>query len=423
MLKHKVFIILFLLLSSFTVKAMAEEVLTWEGCLSEAAKNHPDLIAAEEEVKQSQASKSITASSLFPQINSSLNVSTGRTDNGTSSNTGDAYSYGVSATQLIFDGTKTINDVRSASENIKAAKQNFRYTSATVRFRLRSAFIDLLTAQETQRIANEIYNIRRENLELITLRYESGLEHKGALLTAEADLEEASYGISQAKRSLEVAQRKLVKEMGRTQLTPIQVEADFEVKDAAVEKPDFEALAKNNPSLLQLTAQKNAADYNLKSAYANFSPVLSGQAAANKTGSHWPAQNDQWDLGLTLSMPIFEGGLKLAQVSQSGALLNQLKQNERSIKDGIILTLEQSWAALQDAMQNVLVQKKILIATEERSKISQAQYSTGFVTFDNWIIIEDNLVKAKKTFLIAQASALLAEAIWIQAKGETLENG
>jgi hypothetical protein len=43
------------------------------------------------------------------------------------------------------------------------------------------------------------------------------------------------------------------------------------------------------------------------------------------------------------------------------------------------------------------------------------------MNFDNWIIIEDELVRAKIAFLQAEANALLAEANWIQAKGETLE--
>ena len=43
------------------------------------------------------------------------------------------------------------------------------------------------------------------------------------------------------------------------------------------------------------------------------------------------------------------------------------------------------------------------------------------MTYDNWTIIEDNLVQAKTSFLSAQDNALLAEADWIQAKGEALE--
>lgn len=412
-------LILFCLASSGRVEA--EEVLTWGDCIKEAAKNHPDLIAAQETVKQSQASKQQTASGLFPQITADASGATAKTAGSSGSATADTYSYGVSATQLFFDGTKTINNLRAASEDISAAKQGFKFTSTTVRFRLRSAFIDLLKAQEKLRITEEIYNIRRDNLELITLRYGSGLEHKGALLTAEADLAQAKYGISKTRREVEVAQREMVKEMGRKQLTAMYAKGDFQVKDSALEKPDFQALAKNNPSLQQLIAQKRSAEFSLKSAYANFFPQLTGSAGANRTGSHWTPTGDQYNLGLALSLPLFEGGLRLAQVSQASALVKQLQENERSTLDGAILTLQQTWAALQDALENVNVQYKVLIATQERSKIAQAQYSIGLVSFDNWTIIEDNLVKAKSNYLDAQAAALLAEAKWIQAKGETLE--
>jgi len=412
--------LLFFTFSAAGVKA-EEETLTWQDCLKEAAKNNPDLIAAQEGVKQSEASKKITASALFPQVNASLNVSTESVNTSTNKNTSDSYSYGAGASQLLFDGAKTINNVNAAKENIKAAKENFRFTSSDVRLRLRTAFVNLLRTQEMLRITQEVFDIRRENLELISLRYASGLEHKGSLLTAEADLAEAEYQISQAKRELEVAQRDLTKEMGRLELIPIQAKGDFEVQDTALKRPDFEALAKNNPSLLGLVAQKNAAQFGVKSAYASFLPALTGEAGVNKLGNHWSPQDDQWNAGLSVSLPLYEGGLRVAQVSQAKALLNQLKANERSTKDSVVLTLEQTWAVLQDTMDYVRVQKKNLIATEERSKIAEAQYSIGFISFDNWTIIEDNLVKAKRAYLDAQAAALYAEASWIQAKGETLE--
>ena len=44
--------------------SQAEEALTWGDCIKEAAKNHPDLIAAQESVKQSSADKDATASAL-----------------------------------------------------------------------------------------------------------------------------------------------------------------------------------------------------------------------------------------------------------------------------------------------------------------------------------------------------------------------
>ncbi len=422
MIFRKCFYIFIFLAFGLASIAAAEETLDWQECIKEAAKNHPDLIAAQERVKESQAGKDIAVSELYPQISANLNASTGKTQSGnTSAVIKDSYSYGLSGSQLIFDGIKTINNVNAAKENIKASRQNFNFTSVTVRFKLRSAFVNLLKAQELLKITEEIFQIRRGNYELIALRYQSGLEHKGALLTAEANLAQAKYDIAQAKRALEVAQRNLIKEMGRTQMADLQVKGDFTVRDEARKRPDFETIVKNNPSLMELEAQKRAASFGLKSAYANFSPTLTGSAGANKNDSHWSPQGNQWNLGLALSMPIFEGGLRLAQVSQAKANLNQLKENQRSSRDTLVASLEQSWANLQDAVDNVEVQKKVLIAGQERSRIAQAQYSIGFISFDNWTIIEDNLVQAKKNYLNAQSGALITEASWIQAKGETLE--
>jgi outer membrane protein TolC len=258
-------------------------------------------------------------------------------------------------------------------------------------------------------------------LELITLRYQSGLEHEGALLTAESDVAQASFELAQAKRDVELTQRQLTKEMGREEFIPMSVKGEFAISDTVKEKPDYEEIVKNNPSLLQAVAKKNATSFNIKSAYANFSPQLSANLGADKTGSNWPPRDKGWNAGLSVTMPIFEGGLRTAQVSQAKALYKQAEANERSTKASAIVSLAQTWAELQDAVETVDVQRKALDAAAKRSEIAEAQYSTGFITFDNWTIIEDNLVTAKKSFLNAQANMLLAEASWIQAKGETLE--
>jgi len=86
----------------------------------------------------------------------------------------------------------------------------------------------------------------------------------------------------------------------------------------------------------------------------------------------------------------------------------------------VILTLGETWKNLQDAIDNVSVEKMFLGAAQERAKIAQAQYSNGIINFDDWIIIEDNLVSAKKAYLNVQANLLITEANWVQAKGGTL---
>jgi len=413
--------LLFLVFSAVVLgrPAWALETLTWEGCVREAAKNNPDLVVAVEGVRQSTSDKQITASALYPQVTSSVSGTTAKTAAGA---TADTYAYGVSGSQLVFDGFKTISDVNAAKENVQASKENYRFVSSDVRQRLRSAFIDLLYAQNLVDVTQDIISIRKSNLVLISLRYQSGLEHKGALLTAEANLAEAKFELEQAKRDVTVAQWQLTKEMGRKDFAPLEVNGGFEVSESQEEEPDFQAIAAKHPSLQKTVAEKNAAGYGVKSAKENFFPVVSADTSIGKSSAHWPPQSNTWSLGLGLSLPLFEGGLKTAELNRAKSLLTEAQATERSTKDSVLVTLEQTWALLKDSVENVSVKQKFLTATEERSKIAQAQYSIGLMSYDNWTIIEDDLVSAKKNLLNAQAAALLAEANWILAKGETLEN-
>ncbi|MDD4879691.1 MAG: TolC family protein [Candidatus Omnitrophica bacterium] len=411
--------------------AAAESItpMTWGDCVKEAAKNNPDLVSSQQSIKSSQADKTISASGLFPQISTDLNASKSKSSGGSSSggtsggsSAVNNFNYGVTGNQLLFDGFQTINKVNAAKENIKAAQQSYDFTSSQVRQRLRAAFVNLLRAQESVKISQEIYERRRQNYELVTLRYESGMENKGSLLTEGANVRQAMYEISVAKRNVDLARRQLTKEMGLLQIVPVEAKGDFIVKDPATEKPDFIALAANHPSLQQLIAKKNAAAYNVKTAKGEFLPTITAQGSANKSDTRWPPEGNQWSIGAAVSFPIFEGGKRFADVSKANALLIKAEADERSSRDGIIQSLTDAWTSLQNALENVDVQNQFLIASNERAKITETQYSTGFASFNDWIIIENNLVAAKNAYLNAEAQALTAEANWIQAKGETLEN-
>ena len=397
---------------------MAEEVLTWDDCVKETKQNHPDLISAHEELNQAKANKAITGSNFLPQISSGLS---GKTSKTTARVTTDTYSYDITGKQLLFDGFKTSYDIASAKENIKSAQYSYEVTSSNVRLRLRTAFVELLRVQDLLNITEDIAKRRNKNVELVKLRYEAGREHKGSLLTAQANLAQAEFEVAQAKRNSSLARRRLTKELGRTQLKPVRVKGNFKIKYPNREKPDFERLSESNPFLQELIAKKEAARFGLKSAKADFFPEVYANASTGRTDSHWPPRKEEWSAGASLSFPIFEGGSRIAEVSKTKAALNQAQADERSGRDGVILTLEETWKELQDAIDEVEVQQKFLEAAQERAKITQAQYSTGLISFDNWTIIEDDLVKAKKSFLDTQANALVAEARWIQAKGGILD--
>jgi outer membrane protein TolC len=188
------------------------------------------------------------------------------------------------------------------------------------------------------------------------------------------------------------------------------------------ERPDFEKLGDTNPLLSQLIAQKEAAKFGVKSAYAQLFPQVYASGSMGNTSTQWFPDKNEWSVGTTIKVPIFDGGNTIATISKAKATLGQAQADERSGRDGVILTLSDTWTQLQNSVDMVEVQRKFVEATKERSRIAEAEYSIGLLSFDNWIIIEDDYVSAKKSFLAAQTAALLAEANWVQAKGGTLDH-
>ncbi|MFH1282349.1 MAG: TolC family protein [bacterium] len=411
--------------TSFVYIAYAEQALTWKECVRETFHNHPDLIFSQYQLKQAQADKTITKSSVLPQINAELSEKTSdiETKNATGTVTGtktDSYSYSVNGRQLLFDG-KTPNDIKTASLNVKAFEYDYAVTSSNIRLKLRAAFVGLLKAQELETITTDIASRRKQNLKMVKLRYESGTEHEGALLTAQADLAQAEYEVVEAKRNVVVAQRQLIKELGRNKFMPIKVKGDFKVIENNTEEIDLENLAENTPMLKELIAKKEAAKFGVKSAKADFFPQVYLDGSIGKSSSSWPPQEEKWSVGVTMSLPIFEGGSKIAEVSKAKAEFKQAQETERSGRDGVIYTLQEAWTDFKNAVDKISVQHKYLEAAQARAKIANAEYSTGLISFDDWIIIEDNLVSTKKAFLNSQEDMLITEAKWIQAKGGTLE--
>ena len=417
----------FIVMAFGAAHAGEEAVLTWQDCVRQAQKNNPSLIAAEADITVYEAREKSSASSRLPQVEATAGAATSETETRNasgevvSSGANDNYTYGLSGSQLIFDGGKSGNAVRAARENVSARQQAYRFVSADVRLNLRNAFIDMLKAQELVVITQEIFAIRRKNVELLTLRYYSGLEHRGALLVAEAEAAEARLGTVQAQRALTVNRQRMLQAMGSSEYLVFRVEGDFSVATRLSDQPDFETIISAHPTLRQQIFQKRAAEFQVKSTKAEFWPQVTGRANAGRGDEEWPPAPDEWGAGINVSLPLFEGGSRHALLNEARALLKQVQANEQDVRDTLRADLEEAWATMQNAVDAVAVQQKMLAASEERSRIAESQYTSGFITYDNWAIIENNLVTAKRLFLDVKAVAMRAEAQWIKAKGETLE--
>ncbi len=421
-------LILFIMLLQFS---LAREILSWPDAVRLTNSCNYTLKTAREKINEAELKEKISQSSRLPQIDSSAGAQrsgsavSGATDPGLfdSENIRNSQSLSVSGKQLVFDAGKTKYNIESAKASLQKTEFEYLVTESNVRLNLNNSFYGLLHAQELLLLSKEIAQRRQQQYELVKLRYEAGLEHKGSLLTAAANLEKALLDIKQAARAIELNQKTLANNIGITLNTEIITTGSIAIKTKTEMTPNFYEILETTPFLKELAVQIEQAQNNLAIANAAYFPQVYASGSLGKNFNQTydnETETDNWSLGLNLSYTLFDGAKRNAEKETALSQLRQAEINKKNSVNSLLLTMEENWLNLLNSLDNISLQEKYLAAASARSTIAEAQYSSGLITFDNWTIIEDALVSAQKNYLSAQRNALQAEANWIQAKGGTL---
>lgn len=397
--------------------------ITWEECISNAEMNNPDIVSAREQILQSESASLVTRSGMLPQVSASASGQKNYSKILGKSSDSQTFSYGIEAKQLVFDGFKSWYDYQSSKTNESVMKFSYMVTSATVRLNVRTAYANLIKAQKLVPLAREIETRRKHIMDVVKLHYDSGTENRGSYYSAKADYASSQADTLSAERNLLTAQKKLATLIGIDENTALIALGELALTENYSTRPDVGTLAVNTPAVKKASASKDAAVYSARSAMLDFSPTVSALAGAEKSGDSFPpSSSTNYYLGLSADLSLFSGGSTYYTMKKSDSAVRQTTADEKSARDNALRTIDAAWNSLCDSISDVSVQNQYLAAASERSKIGEVQYLTGSLTFNNWTILENNLVSAQKSYLEACTEALRAEAVWKQSIGGTLEN-
>ncbi|OGH63283.1 MAG: hypothetical protein A3G34_15645 [Candidatus Lindowbacteria bacterium RIFCSPLOWO2_12_FULL_62_27] len=391
--------------------------VSWEQCAREARARHPDLRAAEASVRSAAAAVGSGRAEYWPDLDGGVDYSRSH-----SSASGDQYAYSLSASQRLFPGLTDQPEVAKAKAALDAARADLASTSADVQIDLRSAFARLLHAQEFLTLAEKIADRRKQNVDLVRARFDAGREHKGSFLRAKAQAHEADFDVRQARRAVRVAQQELRRALGGRDDGEVRAVGGLEA-GVPPEEPDFAALADRTPAVRKSVADRRAGELGVTIERRNFYPTLSLSGSAKRSDGRWPPRRTtgDWSGGLALSLPLFSGGKEWRDVESARADAERLAFVEESARNFASLDLRDRHAGFVDAAEFVAVREEFLEAARVRAEIAQAQYASGLLTYQDWDIIENDLISQERAALAARRDAVLAEAEWLNATGKELE--
>lgn len=346
------------------------ETLNLEQCLAIAEANHPELRAGQARTDASGAVIRQNQAALKPSLDASSGFRNSDGDNTTSAS--------VTVSQLLSDGGKTRSAVEAAKFSRDSTAQALYRTEQTVAYDVKEAYFGLLQARWDYDVARETVDVYQEQLDKARAGYEAGTVARSDVTAAEVDLGQARLERTRARSAVEVARATLLNTMGI-----LDAPDDFSIQDmrehSAFSLPFQEAFDRAKSSRPDLKAQEltlRAEKLNVQYQAKGLSPTLSAYG-----GYDWAdgssSDTDEWEAGLTLSIPLYDGGLTSAKVDEARAKVAGTQADYESLVQEVALEVRTALLNIDEAWENIGTTELTVAQAKENLDLATGRYRVG----------------------------------------------
>ncbi len=349
-----------------------------------------------------------TRSTLFPQLNASSDI-TQLDDGSVNVRSGFAAERSASAAiglnQIIYsEATRAAVDVQEATQ--AARESSHRAVELDIVQEATTGFLNVLKAQTQLSISRRDLNLTRTNLDLARNRVSVGTANASDVFRWESELATSRQNLLSANAALNQAMDNLNRILSRDVGERFQtVPATLDDPALLVSRKDLLDLVNNQrafdlmgeyfiqqglaaaPELLQLDAQIAASERQLLSAERSFwSPEigLSSQLSevleeSRVTGESQEGEND-WQIGINFSLPLFQGGARKAQVNRFTHELNQLQFQQDATRDRVKQSIRANLHAVRASFPSIELAQDAATAARKNLDLVRDNYSQGTVS-------------------------------------------
>lgn len=444
-------LILLLLISMALPRAFAQESqsLSLDDCIQYALENNEILKNRQLDKEIADAEVRKTVSMGLPQatVNGGLNynfepqkslidISTfdPSVPEGTEQEVSFAQSYdgnlGLSVRQLLFDGSYFVGLQAARTYRELSSKEHVKSQIDVVEAVSKAYYNALITQEQLELLERNLSRLDTLLHETQQM-YEAGFAEK-----LDVDRLRVSYNNLKVEKSklaqFQLISRKLLKfQMGMDLNQAIELNQNLEdvevgLLDGAKSTFDYN----NRIEFSQLTTNQNLTLLDMKNNKSQYLPKLYAQFGygwntATAEGSKL-FEGDRWlnngVIGITASVPIFDGFLKRNKIQQNKLQLKQIENQMTSTRKGIDLEIEQSSIGLSSQLETLDVQKQNVALAQEVYDVTKIKYQEGVGSNLEVINADADLKEAQTNYLNSLFEAITSQIELKKALGILYNN-
>jgi outer membrane protein len=384
---------------------------TLSNCVQYALKHQPLIQQSliDEDITEREIQTRLSA--WYPQVNFGYNfqhnfqLPTAYSSNTyITTGTFNSSNIGVGATQNIFNqdlllASRTANDVR------KQTKQNTTSNKIDISVNVSKAFYDVLfTEKQVDVLDTDIVRLQR-SLKDAYNQYQGGITDKTDYKRATITLNNTK---AQRKQTFDLIKAKysyLKQLMGYTGSDSLILQYDTAQMetDATIDTNQL-VNYQGRIEYQQLETQQHLLQANLKYYKWNYLPSVYAYGAYNlgylnnDFSKTYSQEYPNSDIGLTLSVPIFQGMKRIQQVREAELQLKRIDWDFASLKDNINTEYQQALAVYKGNLADYYALKDNIQLASDVYNVIALQYRSGVKTYLDVIVAEADLHNAQLNY-------------------------
>ena len=424
---HNKSILFFLLSSLFAAvpesDAQSITTLSLESFITIAEKQNPQARVSGAAVASSVAAWKSARSRLLPQVTGQVNA--GRSMSELSppfygSIYGNNYSAGVSGQQLLFDFGKSYFSTRASSNLVLAAREDDKSSLQTVALNAKTAYFNYLLSQMLYSAALEALSQAKAHLDQAKILFETGKQARYTVTTAEVDVANATVNVITTKNGTKLAKVQLEVASGVALADSLVLTDSLVATEPDIGREQALAMAADSlPQLVSLRARLEAAKLQLTSVKSALLPTLNatggiGYGTRNPDATGW-LQN--WNVGVNVSFPIFQGGSLVAAIEAAHASVDQARANYDENVLSVRSAIDQAYYSKSEAAERIAATAKLIESSQQSLELAQERFAAGAGASLDVIDAELALANAKSSHAQALYDYRAAHAKLLAAIG------
>jgi outer membrane protein TolC len=392
-----------------------------------AYRNNRDIQAQEKQIAVAKADILGARSAFLPN----LDLNAGYTRNGdvlrASTATASKKDYGVfggyknnnrlglSLDEMIYNGGADIAAFKQARLVFDEQLQTLRAVKLNVEFETRRLYYGLLLGYETRRIAENLVTQAQAHYEDTKRKFEQGTASRFDVLQSKVQVSLLMPELINALNAIDLIQAELNKLLGLNVQDSIVIEDEMQYFPIAIEEDEFLKQAYlHKPEMILQSLGIDVNKWGIRLAKSGWLPQVSAGAEyfyqSNNTANMFNTRHNNWNVGVSVSLPIFDGFATKAKVDAARALYAQSLITRENVSDQIAVDVRKACLDLRQAASIISSQEDNLEDAREALKISNVRYDNGIgINLDvldaqvSLAQVEENLAQGIYDYLMAQA--------------------